>query len=86
MTNANAALGAAYNTTGEAADVLRGADTRNQFFDAQAAMRQAGQAAANTTAGIGQVNEGLSYLDSAARRTAQSDTTDQFGNARQNLQ
>jgi hypothetical protein len=86
MTNANAALGAAFGTTGEAADVLRGADTRNQFFDAQAAMRQAGQAAANTTAGMGQINEGLSYLDSAARRTAQSDTTGQFGAARQDLQ
>jgi len=86
MTNANAALGAAFTTTGEAADVLRGADTRNQFSDAQAAMRQAGQAAANTTAGMGQINEGLSYLDSAARRTAQSDTTGQFGAARQDLQ
>jgi hypothetical protein len=86
MTNANRAVQSAYTTTGEAADVLRGADTRNQFFDAQAAMRQAGQAAANTTAGIGQVNEGLSYLDSAARRTAMSDTTDQFGGARQDLQ
>ena len=86
MDNANAALAAAYSTTGEAADTLRGADTRNQFFDAQAAMRQAGQAAANTTAGMGQINEGLSYLDSAARRTAQSDTTGQFGAARQDLQ
>jgi len=86
LSNANQALGAAYSTTGEAADVLRGADTRNQFFDAQAAMRQAGQAAANTTAGIGQINEGLSYLDSAARRAAMSDTTGQFGAARQDLQ
>ena len=86
MTNANRAVEAAYTTTGEAADVLRGADTRNQFFDAQAAMRQAGQAAANTTAGIGQVNQGLDYLDSAARRTAMSDTTGQFGGARQDLQ
>ena len=85
MENANRALGAAYATTGEAADVLRGADTRNQFFDAQAAMRQAAQAAANTTAGIGQIGEGLSYLDSAARRAAMSDTTGQFGAARQDL-
>ena len=86
MDNANTAVGAAYDTTGEAADVLRGADTREQFFDAQAAMGQAGQAGGNITAGIGQINEGLSYLDSAARRTAQSDTTDQFGAARQDLQ
>jgi hypothetical protein len=86
LESANAALQAAYGTTGEAADVLRGADTRNQFFDAQAAMRQAAQAAANTTAGIGQIGEGLSYLDSAARRAAMSDTTGQFGAARQDLQ
>ena len=86
MTNANNSVDAAFSTTGEAADILRGADTRNQFTDAQAAMRQAGQAAANTTSGIGQVNEGLGYLDSAARRAAMSDTTSQFGGARQDLQ
>jgi hypothetical protein len=85
MTAANTALGQAYGTTGEAADILRGADTRAQFTDAQRAMGQAGQAAGNITAGIGQVNQGLGYLDAAAQRAAASDTTGQFGAARQDL-
>jgi hypothetical protein len=85
MTAANQALGSAYGTTAEAADVLRGADTRNQFTDAQAAMQQAGQAAGNITSGIGQVGQGVGYLDAAAQRAAMSDTTGQFGAARQDL-
>jgi len=85
MTAANRALGNAYTTTGEAADILRGADTRDQFFDAQAAMGQAGRATGNVTAGIGQINQGLGYLDLAGQRAALSDTTDQFGNARADL-
>jgi hypothetical protein len=85
MTAANKALGSAYTTTAEAADVLRGADTRNQFTDAQAAMQQAGQAAGNITSGIGQIGTGIGYLDDAARRAAMSDTTGQFGAARQGL-
>ena len=85
MTAANQALGSAYSTTGEAADVLRGADTRNQFTDAQQAFGQAGQAAGNITAGIGQVGQGLGYLDAAAQRAVMSDTTGQFGAARQDL-
>jgi len=85
MTNANTALGSAYTTTGEAADILRGADTRAQFTDAQTAMGQAGGAAANVTSGIGQINQGLGYLDLAAQRAADSDTTGQFGNARADL-
>jgi hypothetical protein len=85
MTAANQALGSAYTTTGAAADVLRGADTRNQFRDAQTAMGQAGGATANIASGIGQVNQGLGYLDAAAQRAAASDTTGQFGAARQDL-
>jgi hypothetical protein len=85
MTAANTALSDAYKTTGEAADVLRGADTRNQFTDAQKAMGQAGGATANITSGIGQVNTGLGYLDQAAQRAAASDTTGQFGAARQDI-
>ena len=57
MTSANQALTGAYDTTGEAADILRGADTRNQFTDAQKAMTQAGGATANITSGIGQINQ-----------------------------
>lgn len=67
MTAANQALGGAYQTTTEAADRLRGADTRNQFTDAQKAMGQAGGATANVTSGIGQINQGLGYLDQAAQ-------------------
>jgi hypothetical protein len=85
MTAANQALGGAYNTTSEAADILRGADTRNQFTDAQKALSQAGGATANITSGIGQINQGLGYLDQAAQRAAASDTTGQFGAARQDL-
>ena len=85
MTAANQALGGAYSTTAEAADILRGADTRNQFTDAQKAMGQAGGATANITSGIGQINQGLGYLDLAAQRAAASDTTGQFGAARQDL-
>ena len=44
MTAASQALGSAYSTTGEAADILRAADTRRQFADAQQAMQQALQA------------------------------------------
>ena len=85
MTAANQALGGAYKTTGEAADVLRGADTRQQFTDAQKAMGQAAGATGNITSGIGQINQGLGYLDLAAQRAAASDTTGQFGAARQDL-
>jgi hypothetical protein len=85
MTAANTALSDAYKTTGEAADTLRGADTRAQFTDAQKAMGQAGGATANITSGIGQINTGLGYLDQAAQRAAASDTTGQFGAARQDI-
>jgi hypothetical protein len=85
MTAANQALGSAYTTTGESADILRAADTRNQFTDAQAAMQQAGQAAGNITSGIGQIGQGIGAVDEAARRAAMSDTTGQFGAARQDL-
>ncbi len=86
MDAANKALGSAYGTTAEAADTLRGADTRAQFIDAQKAMGQAGGATANITSGIGQINQGLGYLDTAAQRAAASDTTGQFGAARQDIE
>jgi len=82
LTSANQAVAQAYQTTGEAANVLRGADTRDQFFNARQAMGQAGQATGNITSGIGQVGQGLGYLDAAAQRAAMSDTTGQFGTAR----
>lgn len=81
MTAANAALGAGVGTTAEAADVLRGADTRNQFADAQTAMRNAALAGTGITSGVGQLGVGLGYLDEAARRAAMSDVTGRLGGA-----
>ena len=85
MTAANKALTSAYDTTGEAADALRASDTRKQFTDAQKAMSQAGGATANITSGIGQINQGLGYLDTAAKYAGASDTTGQFKDARADL-
>ena len=85
MTNANTAFDSAYDTTGEAADILRKADTRYQFSGAGAAMNQGSGATGNITSGIGQINQGLGYLDLAGQRAAASDTTGQFGDARADL-
>jgi len=85
LTSANQAVTQAYGTTGEAANILRGADTRDQFFDAQQAMGQAGQATGNITSNIGQIGQGLGYLDTAAQRAAMSDTTGQFRMAREDI-
>ena len=79
MTAANRALSGAYDTTSEAADILRGSDTRNQFTDAQRALSQAQGATANVTSGIGQIGRGLGYTDLAGQATAASDTGGQFG-------
>jgi len=51
-------LGQGAATTGEAADIVRGADTRNQFTDAQGAMQNAGSAAGN-------IGSGMPYLGAA---------------------
>ena len=85
MTDADTAFGSAYDTTEEAADILRGADTRDQFLGARTALGQASGATGNITSGIGQIGQGLGYLDLAAQRAAASDTTDQFGAARQDI-
>lgn len=85
LTAANQALGSAYSTTGEAADILRGADTRRQFTDAQAAMQQAGGAAAGITAGMGQMQLAPGYMDLAAQRAVMSDTSGRFGGAFQDI-
>ena len=86
MQNANKALTSAYGTTAEAADILRGADTRAQFTDAQRAMQQAGGAAANMTAGLAPVSQGLGYLDAAGRRALASDTSARFNPAYQDIE
>ena len=82
---ANQGLASGMGMTREAADMLRGADTRGQFADAQAAMRQAGAAAAGMTGGINQINTGLGYMDLAGQRALAADTTGRFGAAYQDL-
>ena len=52
MQSASQALQSAYGTTAEAADLLRGSDTRRQFADAQQAIAQAGGATAAMTKGL----------------------------------
>lgn len=79
-------VGAGMQTTAEAADVLRGADTRNQFFDAQQAMRNAALAGQGITSGVGQLGVGLGYLDEAARRAAASGVSGRLGGAYQDIE
>jgi len=86
MTSANQALGSGVATTAEAADYLRGADTRNQFYDAQAAMRNAALAGQGITSGIGQLGTGLGYLDLAGQRAMQADVTPRLGGAYQDVE
>jgi hypothetical protein len=85
MTAANQALGGAYGTTAEAADILRGADTRAQFTDAQRAMQQAGGATANMAAGLAPISQGLGYLGTAGQRALASDTSARFNPAYQDI-
>ena len=62
INSASRAMEGAYGLTGEAADVLRGADVRNQFTDAQRAIQQAGQATAGITSGLPAVQQGYGAL------------------------
>jgi len=55
LTSANQAVTQAYGTTGEAANVLRGADTRDQYLGAQNVL----------TAGIGAMTQGAGQYDPA---------------------
>lgn len=82
---ANQGLSQAMGTTREAADILRGADTRGQFTDAQSAMRQAAAAAAGMGGGIGQINTGLGYMDLAGQRALQADVTGRLNPAYQDI-
>jgi len=83
---ANQAVGAGVQTTAEAADVLRGADTRNQFADAQRAMQNAALAGSGITSGVGQLGVGLGYLDLAGQRALASDVTGRLGGAYQDVE
>jgi hypothetical protein len=79
-------VGAGITTTGEAANILRGADTRAQFTDAQRAMQNAALAGQGITSGVEQLGVGLGYLDEAARRAAMSDVSGRLGGAYQDVE
>ena len=66
MQAGQAALTAGTATTGEAADVLRGADTRGQFAAAQQALNQAAVPAAQIGQLANVAGSGLGYLSSGA--------------------
>jgi hypothetical protein len=85
LTAAGQGLTGAQGITAEAADVLRGADTRNQFQAAQQAMSGAGQAAANVTGGIGQLSSGFDLLGQAGQRALMSDLTTRLEPAYQDV-
>jgi hypothetical protein len=85
LSAANQALGRGMGTTAEAADFLRGADTRGQFYDARSAMAQAGAAAQGMGGGINQINTGLGYLDLAGQRALMGDTTSRIAPAYQDI-
>jgi hypothetical protein len=69
LTSANQAVTQAYGTTGEAANILRGADTRDQYGQAQDILQgsdtrnQYGQAQNVLTAGIGAMTQGAGQYD-----------------------
>jgi hypothetical protein len=89
MTAATAGVAAGSGALGEAADVLRGADTRGQFGAAQAAMNQAaipigqmGQSAQLATAGIpliGMGAQGIQGAQNMAGRYQQADLAQSQG-------
>jgi len=82
--SANSALNAGYQTTAEAADVLRGADTRGQFFNAQQNTNAGANALnnmealaarssqANLQPATSNINQGIQDLDKAQQLTLQS--------------
>ena len=72
LTQAGQYLAGGYGTTGEAADILRAADTRSQFGDATTAMQGAATAAGGITGGIGQLETGANALAASQNLAAQS--------------
>ena len=78
MTAATQGVTTGANTLGEAANVLRGADTRGQFAGAQAAMNQAavpigqmGQSAQLTTQGVPLIGQGAQQFGGAQQALGQ---------------
>lgn len=75
-------IGAGEQLTGQAAQALVGADTRNQFFDAQRAMQQAGQAAAGISSAMPTLGAGIGALSGAqdlSRRYSQAELGGAYG-------
>lgn len=95
MTAAGSDVTAGGKTLGEAADVLRGADTRGQFAGAQAAMNQAavplqqmGGAAQLATQGVGLIGQGAQGLTAAqqmANQYAQANMGQSMGTLQQGI-
>jgi hypothetical protein len=79
LTTAKQSLAGGVSTTGEAADILRGADTRGQFTDAQQAIQRAGGAAAGISSGLGALTTGqqLALLNSQANLTPATQAIEQ---------
>jgi len=68
--------------TQQAAQALTGADTRNQFYDAQRAMQQAGQAAAGISSAAPTIGAGIQALGAAgdlSRQYSQADLGAAYG-------
>ena len=95
MTAATQGVTSGANTLGEAADVLRGADTRGQFAGAQAAMNQAavpigqmGQSAQLTTQGvplIAQGAQGITAAQQLANKYSQANMDESMGTLKQGI-
>ena len=75
------ALQQGIGTTQEAADVLRGADTRGQFGAAQQAMNMSGLTANQMSQAAQMYNPAYQGLSAASQYAMGSDTTGQFGGA-----
>lgn len=75
------ALQQGLGTTQEAADVLRGADTRNQYLAAQQAMNLGGQAANQLTGAAGMLAPAYQGLSAASQYAMGSDTSGMFPGA-----
>ena len=95
MTAATQGVATGSKTLGEAADVLRGADTRGQFAGAQAAMNQAavpigqmGQSAQLATQGVPLIAQGAQGLTSAqqmANQYSQANMDQSMGTLKQGI-
>ena len=88
LANAAASATQGAGNLGEATDILRGADTRNQFSAGQAALNAAGTAAGNigqyanqAGAGLGNISAGIGAINTAQNLAAQSVNQPGFGQA-----